>query len=135
MSTLKLISWNVNGIRAAEKKGFLDWLAASGADVLAVQETKASPDQLSERLRLPAGYTSAFAAAEKKGYSGVAIFSKIEPLHVEYGCGMPQYDREGRVLRLDFPEFSLLNVYLPSGSSGEERQALKELFMADFCRS
>ncbi len=128
----EIISYNVNGIRSATTKGMLDWKRSVDPDIVCFQELKAMPDDLGANLRSPEGYRTYWYPAEKKGYSGVAIFSKIEPLHVEYGCGMEQYDREGRVIRMDFPEFSLLNVYLPSGSSGEDRQAFKEVFMADF---
>jgi exodeoxyribonuclease III len=128
----RIISYNVNGIRSATSKGLITWRQSVDPDIICFQELKAMPEDLEEGLRNPAGYKTYWNPAEKKGYSGVAVFSKIEPLHVEYGCGIPEYDREGRVIRLDFPEFSLLNVYLPSGSSGEERQGFKELFMADF---
>lgn len=127
-----IVSYNVNGIRSANTKGLLNWKSTIDPDILCFQELKAMPDDLEDGLRNPAGYYTFWNPAEKKGYSGVAVWSKIKPLHVEYGCGMEQYDREGRVIRLDFPEFSLLNVYLPSGSSGEERQAFKEQFMGDF---
>lgn len=128
----RIVSYNVNGIRSAASKGLLDWRATVDPDILCFQELKALPEDLSDELRNPAGYKTYWFPAEKKGYSGVATFSKVEPLHVEYGSGMEQYDREGRFIRLDFPEFSLLNVYVPSGSSGEERQGFKEQFMADF---
>jgi exodeoxyribonuclease-3 len=127
-----IVSYNVNGIRSASTKGLLNWRTTVDPDILCFQELKAMPDDLEDGLRNPSGYHTFWNPAEKKGYSGVAVWSKIKPLHVEYGCGMEQYDREGRVIRLDFPEFSLLNVYLPSGSSGEERQAFKEQFMEDF---
>lgn len=128
----RIVSYNVNGIRSAASKGLLDWKRGVDPDIICFQELKALPTDLEDGLRNPEGYHTYWNPAEKKGYSGVAIFSKVKPLHVEYGCGIEQYDREGRVIRLDFPEFSLLNVYLPSGSSGEERQAFKEVFMEDF---
>jgi exodeoxyribonuclease III len=127
-----IISYNVNGIRSAASKGLLDWLGKVNPDIICFQELKALPTDLEPSLHSPEGYKSYWFPAEKKGYSGVAVFSKVEPLNVCYGCGIEQYDREGRVIRLDFPEFSLLNVYLPSGSSGEDRQAFKEVFMEDF---
>lgn len=127
-----IISYNVNGIRSAANKGLLDWMGGVNPDIICFQELKALPTDLEPALHSPAGYTSYWFPAEKKGYSGVAIFTKVAPVNVTYGCGIEKYDREGRVLRLDFPEFSLLNVYLPSGSSGEERQAFKEVFMDDF---
>ncbi|MBX7213440.1 MAG: exodeoxyribonuclease III [Thermoflexales bacterium] len=120
MSTLKLISWNVNGIRAAEKKGFLDWLAASNADVIAVQETKAHPEQLSAALRTPAGYASAFASAEKKGYSGVATFSRLPVRHTEVGLDDARFDHEGRTLITEFDRFVFFNIYFPNGGRGPE---------------
>jgi exodeoxyribonuclease III len=127
-----IVSYNVNGIRSAASKGLLEWMSSKDLDLICFQELKALPTDLDQGLRCPDGYVSYWFPAEKKGYSGVAVYSKVEPIHVAYGCGMEPYDREGRVIRLDFPEFSLLNVYLPSGSSGEERQVFKEQFMADF---
>ncbi len=129
---MDIISYNVNGIRAAQKKGLLDWWASESPDLLCIQETKAQPDQLDEALINPDGYHAFFHSAEKKGYSGVATFSKVEPREVVYGMGIEKYDSEGRVLRLDFEQFSLMNVYLPSGSSGDHRQAIKEDFLKDF---
>jgi len=127
-----IISYNVNGIRSAVNKGLLNFLKEKDPDIICFQELKAHPDDLEKALREPEGYQTYWHTAAKKGYSGVAVFSKQVPLHVEYGCGMEEYDREGRIIRLDFPEFSLLNVYLPSGSSGEERQGFKEIFMDKF---
>lgn len=127
-----IVSYNVNGIRSATSKGLLSWKDTVDPDILCFQELKANPEDLDDGLRNPAGYHAFWNPAAKKGYSGVAIWSKIKPLHVEYGCGIDDYDREGRVIRMDFPEFSLLNVYLPSGSSGDERQGFKEKFMAEF---
>lgn len=123
MSTLKLLSWNVNGIRAAEKKGFLHWLRASDADVVAVQETKASPDQLSAELLAPAGYTAHWASAEKKGYSGVATFVKhsvLTPAQVNVGLNDTRFDHEGRVLIHEFAPFVFFNIYFPNGGRGPE---------------
>lgn len=124
----KLISWNVNGLRAVEKKGFLDFLTACGADVLAVQETKASPDQLSDALRAPAGWHAYFSSAERKGYSGVAVYTRKEPLSVRYGLGEEEFDREGRTLILEFPTFFFLNIYYPNGGQGPERIDFKLRF-------
>ena len=125
----KIISYNVNGIRAAVKKGFLDWLQEESPDILCIQESKAQPDQLDDKTRSPAGYHAYWYSAEKKGYSGVAIFSKEEPKHVEYGCGIERFDMEGRVIRADFDGFSVISAYFPSGSSGDARQAVKEDFL------
>ncbi|MEO0473708.1 MAG: exodeoxyribonuclease III, partial [Bacteroidota bacterium] len=128
----KIISYNVNGIRAASRKGLYDWLQAESPDVLCIQETKAQPEQLDESILKPEGYHAYFHSAEKKGYSGVAILTKEEPKHVEYGSGMDRYDAEGRILRADFEDYSIISVYIPSGSSGDHRQAIKEDFLKDF---
>ena len=103
---MKLLTYNVNGIRSAIKKGFLEWLQATEADIICLQEIKANPDQLDFGLFYNLGYEVFWYPAEKKGYSGVAILSKLKPIHVEYGCGIPQYDAEGRTIRLDFADFS-----------------------------
>ena len=130
---MKIITYNVNGIRAALSKNWLDWLKATQADVVCLQEIKASPDQLVDlHLLEELGYQHYWYPAEKKGYSGTAIFTKITPKHVEYGCGLPDYDREGRVIRADFEHCSVLSTYFPSGSSGDERQAFKYQFLSDF---
>ncbi len=130
---MKIITYNVNGIRAALSKNWLDWLKATQADVVCLQEIKASPDQLVDlHLLEELGYQHYWYPAEKKGYSGTAIFTKITPKHVEYGCGLPDYDREGRVIRADFEHCSVLSTYFPSGSSGDERQAFKYQFLNDF---
>jgi len=132
---MKIITYNVNGIRAALSKNWLDWLKATQADVVCLQEIKASPDQLVDlHLLEELGYQHYWYPAEKKGYSGTAIFTKITPKHVEYGCGLPDYDREGRVIRADFDQCSVLSTYFPSGSSGDERQAFKYQFLNDFQR-
>lgn len=127
-----IVSYNVNGIRAAERKGLLEWLDRVNPDVVCIQETKARPEDVKKELFAPAGYHGFWHSAEKKGYSGVAIWAKEEPKHVEIGCGMEQYDREGRVIRVDFNDYSVISLYLPSGSSGDERQAFKDVFLVDF---
>lgn len=127
-----IVSYNVNGIRAAQRKGLLDWLQTASPDILCVQETKAQPDQLDEALLHPEGYYSYWHSAEKKGYSGVAVYSKQEPRQVTYGFGYEAHDREGRVMRLDYEDFSVMALYLPSGSAGDHRQAAKEAFLRDF---
>jgi len=129
---MKLISYNVNGIRAAIKKGFIEWMDATKADVVCLQETKAMKEQVSLLEFEMLGYQSYWFSAEKKGYSGVAVFTKQEPKHVEYGLGIEKYDREGRAIRIDFEDYSVLNVYMPSGSSREERQVFKFEWMNDF---
>jgi exodeoxyribonuclease III len=130
---MKIISYNVNGIRAAINKDWFAWLQATDADVVCLQEIKATPDQIAEIAILDSlGYKHYWYPAEKKGYSGTAIFSKIEPEHVEYGCGIEDYDKEGRVIRADFKNFSVLSTYFPSGSSGDIRQDFKYKFLEDF---
>ena len=128
----KFISWNVNGIRAVEKKGFLDFLASCGADILAVQETKACPQQLSDALQNPPGYHAFYCCAERKGYSGVACFCKQKPLSVTEGLGVDEFDAEGRTLVLEYPNFYFLNIYFPNGGQGEERIAFKLRFYERF---
>ena len=120
MPTHKLISWNINGIRAAEKKGLLDWLAASDADLVALQETKAHPDQLSAGLRAPVGYTANWSSAVQKGYSGVATYSRAVPLAVSLGLDDPRFDSDGRVLITKMPDYTFFNIYFPNGGRGPE---------------
>jgi exodeoxyribonuclease III len=127
-----IISYNVNGIRAAVKKGFFDWMAAGGYDIVCVQETKAMREQVDVAPLEDPGYHHHWHSAEKKGYSGVATFSKKQPGLVVAGCGMEKYDREGRILRTDFGDVTILNCYFPSGTSGDERQAFKYGFLDDF---
>ena len=129
---MKIITYNVNGIRSAIDKGFLIWLKAANPDVLCLQEVKANQDQVDLSAFEELGYKSHWFSAQKKGYSGVAIFTKIQPKHIEFGCGIEKYDFEGRAIRIDFEDVSVLNVYMPSGSSGEERQLFKYGWMDDF---
>ncbi|MES2565940.1 MAG: exodeoxyribonuclease III [Bacteroidota bacterium] len=129
---MRIITYNVNGIRAAMNKGLVDWMKSSAPDVLCLQEIKATPDQVDVSAFEEMGYHMYWYPAQKKGYSGVAIFSKIKPKHIEYGCGMDAYDFEGRVLRVDFDHCSVASIYHPSGSSGEERQAFKMKWLSDF---
>lgn len=128
---LRLFSWNVNGIRACAKKGFLPWLAASGADIAALQETKASHEQLADALCKPEGFLSEWCSAEKRGYSGVATYSRA-PMLATRGLGDARFDVEGRVLISAHPHFTLFNVYFPSGSSGAARLAYKLDFYNHF---
>ena len=128
---MKIISYNVNGIRAAIKKGLLDWLKIEGPDLICIQETKANKDQVEANLINEAGYDHFWYSAEKKGYSGVAIFTKIKPLNIEYGTGIDYMDKEGRVIRADFDKFSVISLYLPSGTN-IERLGFKFKFMDDF---
>jgi exodeoxyribonuclease-3 len=129
---MKIITYNVNGIRAAIKKGFLDWLKATDADIVCLQEIKATEKDFSSKELEEMGYSIYLHSAEKKGYSGTAIFSKIKPKHVEIGCGISIYDSEGRVIRADFDTFSVMSVYMPSGTSGDERQSFKYKWLDDF---
>jgi exodeoxyribonuclease III len=129
---IRLVSWNVNGIRAVYKKGFLDWLRDAAPDILCVQETKARLDQLPSELVEPEGYISHWRHADKKGYSGVAVYTKEKPLNVESSMGIERFDEEGRLLRLDFNDFILFNVYFPNGKSGPERLKFKMEFYDAF---
>ena len=129
---MKIITYNVNGIRAAMNKDLVGWLKAANPDVLCLQETKATPDQVDVQAFQALGYHLYWYSAQKKGYSGVAIFSKLKPKHVEYGCGIEKYDFEGRIIRLDFDTCSVMSVYHPSGSSGDDRQSFKMQWLADF---
>lgn len=122
---MKLVSWNVNGVRAAQKKGFLDWLHAAQPDVLAIQETKAHPEQLDPELRQPEGYHTWWSSAERKGYSGVGIFSKSEPKEIKLGLGIEKFDSEGRTIIADYGHFTLMTTYLPNGKASEERLRYK----------
>ena len=128
----KIISYNVNGIRAAIRKGLLEWLQEVKPDILLLQETKAQPDQVPVFDLEILGYRTFWHSAEKKGYSGVAILTRIEPDRVIYGMNVPRYDREGRWLRADYGDISVISVYHPSGSSGEDRQAFKMRWLDDF---
>ena len=109
---LKLISWNVNGVRAAQRKGFLDWLHDTQPDILSIQETKAHPDQLDPELAQPEGYHAYWTSAERKGYSGVALFSREEPISIELGLGIAEYDNEGRTIIADYDDFVLIDGLL-----------------------
>jgi exodeoxyribonuclease III len=129
---MKILTYNVNGIRSAISKGFVDWLKATNADMICLQEVKAEENQIEKALFEDLGYEICWYSAEKKGYSGVAIFTKIKPTKIVHGCGIEIYDREGRVLRTDFEDFSLMSVYMPSGSSGDERQEFKMQWLSDF---
>jgi exodeoxyribonuclease-3 len=129
---VKIISYNVNGIRAALKKGFIEWLVATNTDIICLQETKAHKEQLDLSVFEDAGYTYHYwFSAQKKGYSSVAILSKIKPNHIEYGTGIETMDFEGRNLRVDFDNFSLMSLYLPSGTN-DARLDFKLNYMAEF---
>jgi len=123
---MKLYSWNVNGIRAIQKKGFVDWIASEQPDILCIQETKANVDQLDDALVQIDGYASYWSSHEtKKGYSGVALYTRLRPKAVHYGVGEARYDCEGRIIVAEYDDFVLLNVYFPNGGTGEERLRYK----------
>ncbi len=122
---MRIMSFNANGIRSAGRKGFFEWLDTQAIDIVCVQETKAQVDQLSDELYHPKGYYCHYHDAEKKGYSGVAIYSKQEPLEIVEGCGVDWIDIEGRYLEFVYPNVSVISLYLPSGSSGDLRQQYK----------
>lgn len=128
----RIVSYNVNGIRSALNKGLPDWIRSVQPDILCVQELKAMADQVDVSFFEEEGYHHYWFPAQKKGYSGVAIYSRIQPTHVEYGCGIPESDYEGRVIRADFGDVSVMSVYAPSGSSGDERQDFKMKWLASF---
>lgn len=129
---MKLLSWNVNGYRAALKKGFGDFLLNSGADVVGLQEVKSLPEQLAAKDTAFPGYKCAWNGAERKGYSGVAAFYAKDPLSVTNGLGEPRFDSEGRVITLEYPAFYLLNIYFPNGGQGPERLNYKLEFYEAF---
>jgi exodeoxyribonuclease-3 len=130
---IEILSWNVNGVRAASRKGFGEWFKKESPDILCIQETKAHPDQLSEELKAPEGYHAFWSAAEhKKGYSGVATFTKEEPKKVKYGFGIKKFDCEGRIVITEFSDFILLNIYFPNGGQGPHRLKYKLEFYDAF---
>lgn len=128
----KIISFNVNGLRAAVNKGFVDWLKLESPDMLCIQETKLQAGQIDTKLFESLGYKSYWHYAVKKGYSGVALFTKTIPVNVTYGIGIAQYDNEGRTIVSDYGPFVLISAYFPSGSSGDERQEIKMKWLDDF---
>ena len=122
---MKLISWNVNGIRAAVNKGFKDFFEQINADIFCIQETKCQPDQIDLKFD---GYYSFWNSAERKGYSGTAIFTKIEPKNVTYGIGIEEHDKEGRVITLEFEKFFMVNIYTPNAKRGLERLDYRQIW-------
>jgi len=128
---MRIISYNVNGIRSAMNKGFADWAKASNADIICVQEIKAKEDQIDMAALKKAGYDSYWFPAEKPGYSGVGFLTKIKPDNLILGSGMKEYDDEGRTIRMDIGDFTLVNWYFPSGTSGEVRQKVKMKFLEE----
>ncbi|PKL84418.1 MAG: exodeoxyribonuclease III [Ignavibacteriae bacterium HGW-Ignavibacteriae-3] len=130
---MRLLSWNVNGIRAAEKKGLVGWIVKEDPDILCLQETKARPEQLSDDLLNINGYKSYFSSSVvKKGYSGVAIYTKEKPVKVEHGFGIPKFDDEGRIIIAEYKKFVLINIYYPNGKAREERLKYKMDFYDAF---
>ncbi|MBD3240581.1 MAG: hypothetical protein GF331_08355, partial [Chitinivibrionales bacterium] len=126
LKPMRIISFNVNGIRAAHRKGVLDWLVSDAPDVFCVQETKAHPEQLAKGIVDVGGYRSYWAwSTARKGYSGVGVYTRHEPRHVQVGLGIERFDREGRTLIVDFGGFVLYNVYFPNGGGGPERLRYK----------
>ncbi len=129
---MKLITYNVNGIRAVLKKGFLEWLKIINPDVVCLQEVKAEIDQIDVQIFRELGYNVFWHSAIKKGYSGVAILTKLDPSSFKVGMDNDLYDSEGRVLRIDLDDYSVMSVYFPSGSSGDDRQTFKYKWLEDF---
>lgn len=129
---MRIISYNVNGIRSAINKGFVDWLKTDPADIICLQETKAEKANVDHTAIEALGFDTYWFSAEKKGYSGVAVFTKIKPTEVFFGNGIMQSDAEGRVLRLDFNDVTLINAYFPSGTSGDIRQTYKYQWLDEF---
>ena len=122
---MRIITLNANGIRAAARKGFFEWLPQQNADIICIQETKAQIDQLDDEIYSPPGYERFLFDAEKKGYSGVAIYTRIKPDNISTGLGLPHVDTEGRYIQMDIGNLSIASLYLPSGSSKDERQQIK----------
>lgn len=129
---MKILSWNVNGIRAADKKGLFDWFKKETPDILCLQEIKATPEQVPLYLRNPPGYYTFWNPAERKGYSGVVTFTKEKPTDVKKGFGIEKFDKEGRILITEFPSFTLFNIYFPNGKKDQERLDYKLDFYNTF---
>ena len=134
MQEIRLLCWNVNGIRAIKNKGFLEWLSGESPDILAIQETKAQPEQLDTDLKEPPGYYTYWNYPERKGYSGVALYTKVEPLNIRYDLGETALDMEGRVIVAEYSDFILFNVYYPNGKKDQERLDYKMAFYDVFLK-
>ncbi len=132
MKSKRILSWNVNGIRAAYKKGFVDWLLKEDPDMICIQETKAREEQLSDDLLKINGYNAYFCSGERKGYSGVAIYSKEKPKSISRGFGVEKFDNEGRILIAEYPKFYLFSIYYPNGKASAERLQYKMGFYDAF---
>ncbi|MFN8279607.1 MAG: exodeoxyribonuclease III [Saprospiraceae bacterium] len=128
---IQIVSYNVNGLRSALQKGFVDWIKKGNYDLICLQETKVDQSLADPDMFYAQGYKTYWHCADKKGYSGVAILTRQEPNEVTVGCGIPIYDCEGRVIRADYKDWSLLNIYIPSGTTGEERHQFKMQFLQD----
>jgi exodeoxyribonuclease III len=131
-ASMKVVTWNVNGLRSVAQKGFFSFWEEQNPDVLCLQETKCHPDQLEDALVSPLGWLSYWSAAEKPGYSGTVTYCREKPLSVSHGFGIPKFDAEGRMVVTEFPSFALYNVYFPNGASGPERHAFKAEFLRHF---
>jgi exodeoxyribonuclease-3 len=129
---MRIITINLNGIRSAAKKGFFSWLDKQDADVVCLQETKAHQKQLSDAIFQPKAYFAYFLDAEKKGYAGVGIYTKVKPKNIIQSLGWPTADTEARYIQLDFKQLSIASIYVPSGTSGEKRQAIKYDFLTKY---
>lgn len=129
---MRVMTFNANGIRSAVKKGFFSWFSKQNIDVLCIQETKAQRHQLSDHLFIPEGYFAYFFDAEKKGYSGVALYTRVKPDQIHQGLGWHEADTEGRYIQADFGRLSIASLYLPSGTSGELRQNVKYDFLEKY---
>jgi exodeoxyribonuclease-3 len=129
---ITLLSWNVNGVRAAHRKGFLDWLDEAAPDVLCLQETRAEEAQLPAALAQPAGYHAFWNSARKKGYSGTGLLTRVEPLDVQFGLGVEEFDQEGRTIIARYPTFTLINCYFPNGGRDHRRVPFKLAFYDAF---
>ncbi len=133
---MNIYSWNVNGLRAVAKKNFVQWIEEENPDILCIQETKLQEAQLEENIKKLQGYYSYFSFAEKKGYSGVGMYTKVKPLCVKHGIGIEKFGNEGRILIAEFEKFTLLNIYFPNGQMNEERLNYKMEFydaILDYC--
>lgn len=129
---MKIVTYNINGIRAALRKGLDEWLKSIDPDIICLQEIKAREEQFDSSIFTNLGYHCYWYSAQKPGYSGTAILCKEKPIKVTYGMNYESYDKEGRVMRVDFETYSVISVYMPSGSSGDSRQAFKMTFLEDF---
>ncbi len=129
---MKIISWNVNGIRSIIQKGFFEFMESQNPELLCIQETKAHPDQLEDSVQSPLGWKVFWSAAQRPGYSGTATFCRHSPLRVDHGFGVQKFDAEGRMVVTQYPKFTLYNVYFPNGGASQERHLFKQEFLKRF---